>query len=154
VLVPLLGVNRHVKTGLLIALAAALTGCGTRAVRAPEARRSQGLVVGAGEASWDAVLPGPMLAQAAIAGGPESHRRNDGLSYRPYDAVTAMDDWPTRTRPDLSRWRRITLPRDANSVLYFEQGERRRSSGYDGHGGYGGSYGSPRYDRYGRGGQY
>lgn len=108
-------------------------------------------MVGAGESSWDAVLPGPMLAEVALAGGPESARRNDGLSYRPYDAVTAMDDWPSRTRPDLSRWRRLSLPRDANSVLYFEQGQQRQNSGYDG---YGGSYGSPRYDRYGRGGQY
>lgn len=142
---------RQLKTGLLVVLACSLGACGTRALRAPEARRPQGMMVGAGESSWDAVLPGPMLADAALAGGPENDRRNDGLSYRSYDAVTAMDSWPTRTRPDLSRWRRLSLPRDAHSVIYFEQGERSRGSGYHGYDRYGGS---PRYDRYGRGGQY
>lgn len=128
-----------------------MASCGSRPLRAPEARPSYALNAAAGSTSWEAVLPGPAVTEVALAAGPEAARRNDALSYRPYDAVAALDSWPERTQPELSRWRRLYLPRDARSIIYFEQGTREHRhpsysrDRYD-H--------APRYDRYGRGGHH
>ncbi|GAB4383357.1 MAG: hypothetical protein Kow0022_02980 [Phycisphaerales bacterium] len=119
-----------------------LSGCG-RAVRAPEFRRSQGLAAGHQAAAWESVLPGPMFA--SVMPGPESARRDAELSYRPNSPLRAIDSWPERERPDLSRWRILRLPRDADSVIYFEQTPRPRQPWADDD-----SRASP-YDRYRRG---
>lgn len=129
----------HLKIGLLLGMTL-LVGCG-HALRAPEFRRSQGLVEGHQAASWEAVLPGP--AFAAVAPGSEYARRDASLSARSYDAVDAIDAWPQREQPELWRWRTLYLPRDANAVIYFEPSVRERGSGRGGWGG-----GSPYYDRY------
>jgi hypothetical protein len=72
-------------------------------------------------AAWDAVLRGPAIAAALPHGSvaPELARRDAALSYRPVRATLALDDWPQASRPDLDRARRLSLPRNPDSVLYF-----------------------------------
>ncbi len=92
-------------------------------------------------------MPGPLVSNAnAHLPGAEFDRRDAALSHRPIEAVTALDAWPTRHQPDLSRSRRLYLPRDAQSVLYFEQERSIRS--------WTGRTSAPQYNRYQRGGQY
>lgn len=147
VVVPCILVKRPLSIGLICSTAILLVGCGSSPLRLPEARRPAGMLAGAATTSWEAVLPGPTVSSVnADLPGAEYARRDAALSHRPVAALTAIDAWPSRTSPDLARSRRLYLPRDERSLLYFEQERSNRSSSYD--------QGSPRYDRYRRGGQY
>lgn len=139
-------VHRCLKTSLLLFAAVMLSGCG-QALRAPEFRRSQGLAEGHQGAAWESVMPGP--AFAAVMPGAEYSRRDAELSYRPNTALRAIDAWPQREQPDLGRWRTLRLPRDADSIIYFDQTRQDRRPSSDGD-----RRGGGEYDRYRRGGQW
>lgn len=72
----------------------------------------------------------------AIAYGPESRpemsRRNASMNIADTGARLASDEWPEAARASLRHDRRVYLPRDARTILFFETELDRQSSRYRG----------------------
>jgi len=102
---------------------------------------------GIGGASSEVIFAGAGLVGSidAAGSGPEADRRDASLAMREPPTLFALDAWPEAPRPTLAYPRRITLPRQAETVLIFREGRGYgrhlyRDGGYhqsSGHGGHG-----------------
>ncbi|MBK7405892.1 MAG: hypothetical protein IPJ41_15050 [Phycisphaerales bacterium] len=78
-------------------------------------------------ASWQAVLPGPVVVEASSLRGHPSWidgRRNESLSAHTERPLLATTAWPERERPTLSRPRVIWVPRSPDHYLYYRSEHR------------------------------
>jgi len=124
----------HVRVGGLAALVAALGIAGCVGIpRAPADRPAEGLQTANLGASSAAVFASPEVAEAyegvQIAALPEHRRNNRHLSDRPREPLTALDDWPQRRVPDVTRRRSTTIIRGDNTFLFFLPDHQRGGSG-------------------------
>ena len=113
-------------------IASALTGLVACAAR-PVARYSQAAPV-QGDSSNSVVFEGEgVLLARGGEDAPLSNWRDASLSIREVKNQWEDAMWPTQRRHSLWRSRRFTLPRHAETVLFFE----RESYRYQREGGYG-----------------
>lgn len=64
--------------------------------------------------TWDGVMPGEFLAD-----GSDLSRRDASLNPQSPEPLLASTQWPNASRPTFERARRVTLPRNARTVLEF-----------------------------------
>jgi len=122
------------RTGLLalgavLGLGGVLGGCETtRSVRHASTPGVDlvGLDAGAQGGSSDVVFSSPRVSQYYIAMSPETlaelRRRDTDLAIYDKTPVTALEDqWPVRSRPDLSNERTARgASRDSRTFIYYE----------------------------------
>lgn len=85
--------------------------------------------------SWEVVFAPPGRGGAGAYGGEaqggwEVARNDYQVAARTDTYVSAATDWPEAERPSLDRARWLTLPRDANRIIYYQTESEYRSSGY------------------------
>ena len=104
-----------------------LAGCASSIPRRVEAVRTP-----MGGATWNLVMPSPEVQDAQAAGDWEHSRNNGVLAARSNDPRLASSEWPEDPQPSLDDARRLSLPQNSNSVLYYSDERRewrRRSTG-------------------------
>lgn len=113
---------------IFLLLTSQLGGCATKV-----AARQRPPVLGPAGNSWELVLESPSASAISYAAAdrPELSRRNETLNLAVNKATLANDRWPEDPRPNLRYDRRISLPRDDRSYLYFDRSYER--SGYRSH---------------------
>ncbi len=127
-----LGFRAFALGAVVVALIGA-TGCASKV-----ARYSQGEYVDVSQIdSTDSVVFEGEAVLAARGDGPVhvSAWRDASLSIRPVEGQWEDAMWPTERRPSLWRTRRIQMPRNADSVIFFQQQGfqyRQQSNWYSG----------------------
>lgn len=125
--------KQKIRTGIVVltgamalGLLGGLGGCASSVPRRVEAVR-----VPMGGASWDLVMASPAVQDEQLAGGWEQDRNNDRLAIASNNASLASDEWPEDARPSLDNARRLYLPQNPNTILYYsnDRGQWRRSGG-------------------------
>lgn len=93
------------------------------------AERSRGESVGNQGGSGELVFDSPDMTQALAGWDPtegwEYARRDESMNIQTAAAVTASDEWPEPSRPDLDDWRMIWFSRRPEAFTYFGSGPGR-----------------------------
>lgn len=124
---------------LALVIAAMLAGCSS----GPVHRRSAADAPPLSDQgrSWETVFA-PSGHTLAERGSWESSRNEHRLSAQREDALSVASSWPERERARLDRPRRISLPRNADQIIYFQTESEYRSTYRGGYwGGYRGGWG-------------
>lgn len=100
---------------LAIGVAAAGLGCESTS----SARRAS-LPAPAPNPTWEAVLPGRVVAEASPVGLAQAGRRRDSaLALREPHPRTALDGWPQEPRTTLDRQRRLLFSTTDRTFIYY-----------------------------------
>lgn len=88
--------------------------------------------------TWELVIESPEAGAIAYtpAARPEMTRRNASMNIADTSARLATDLWPEAPRPSLRHDRRISLPRDEGTYLYFGSAREWERRTYRWRGGY------------------
>ena len=118
-------------TAIVLLLTSQLGGCATKV-----AARQRPPTLGPAGNTWELVFESPSASATsyAVADRPEMTRRNEAMNIMDTGPTLATDRWPESPRPSLNHDRRIYLPRDSGSYLYFDRSYRstyRRTDRYD-----------------------
>lgn len=105
----------------------ALSGCASRTIA-----RERPPLPGPSGNTWELVFESPSAAATsyAIAERPEMTRRNDAMNIAVNTPTLATDLWPEDPRPNLRNDRRIYLPANDRTYLYFDSTYQRYDRRY------------------------
>ncbi len=95
-----------------------LTGCASRTIA-----RERPPLPGPSGNTWELVFESPSAASTSYAAAerPEITRRNDAMNIAVNTPTLATDRWPEDPRPNLRYDRRIYLPTNERTYLYFDR---------------------------------
>ncbi len=109
--------------GALVVLSLLLAACSSSSVP----RRSGSASYPNQAGSWSAVFAPADLANQSHYDW-EASRNDHRLATQSPTYLSASNDWPQPERPSLDYARRLTLPRDASQIIYFQTESEARSS--------------------------
>lgn len=129
--------GRSRATAVISTLAVLAIGVWGGCSSGPVERRDRPVAVADQAQSWETVFASPSVLFAGAGGagdvdanqGWEYARNDHRLNARTDSYLSASSEWPERERPRLDRARRISLPRDANQIIYFRTESEFRSTG-------------------------
>jgi hypothetical protein len=106
----------------LLASCLVFAGCSNKVARRdrPHIFESQG-------SQWALVMSPASVHPLSITTGNEVSRRNDSLNMQSPRATLATDRWPEDPRPNLRYDRRLYLPTNDHTYLYFDSSYTRSS---------------------------
>ena len=100
----------------LLASCLVFAGCSSNKV----ARRDRPHVLESNSSQWALVMSPGSVHPLAITTGQEVARRNDALNMRTPRATLASDQWPESPKPNLRYDRRLYLPANDRTYIYFD----------------------------------
>lgn len=113
-------------TAVLLA-SCALSGCASRTIA-----RQRPPLPGPSGNTWELVFESPSAASTSYAASdrPEMTRRNNAMNIAVNTPTLATDRWPEDPRPNLRYDRRIYLPTNERTYLYFDSTYQRYNRSY------------------------
>lgn len=112
-----------------------LGGCVSSGPRAHLVRQPQGLG-GSSEALFLPPTTEAALADTDLSAMPEAWRNDASMAIENDGPLLATSQWPTPERPSIERYRYVSMPRNAGTVLIFlpQQTWHGARGGHGGHG--------------------
>ena len=108
------------KRSIAIAPALLALGAGIAAFGCESGSAARRTEVPAPRPTWESVLPGRAVAEAARADlSHASTRRDDALALREPHPRTAIDGWPREPRTTLDRQRRLLFSTTDRTFIYY-----------------------------------